>query len=190
QIYYLFDWGDGSNSGWLGPFDSGVTGVASHIWTTLGTFNVKVKARDVWGAGSFWSDALVVTITDNNPPDVPQVTGPAEGTPGNPYLFNFLSNDLDGHNIYFFVDWGDNTTSGWVGPYVSGTQIHLTHTWAEKGTYTVKAKAKDSMDAESDWGTLDVVMPLEYRFSFSLFLQHLFEQFPNMFPVLRHLLGY
>ena len=41
--------------------------------------------------------------------------------------------DLDGHNIYYYVDWGDNTTSGWLGPYISGTQIHLTHSWSEKG---------------------------------------------------------
>jgi len=190
QIYYLFDWNDGTTSGWLGPFDSGVVGVGSHVWTELGTYDVKVKARDVWGAGSKWSETLTVTITDNNLPTVPEVTGPAEGKPGNPYLFNFYSEDLDGHTIYFFVDWGDNSTSGWVGPYVSGTQIHLTHTWTEKGSYTVKAKAKDQMDGESDWGTLQVVMPFEYNFSFTVFLQHLLEKFPNMFPILRHLLGY
>jgi hypothetical protein len=190
QIYYLFDWDDGSNSGWVGPYNSGVTGVGSHIWTELGTYNVKVRARDVWGAGSIWSEPLVVTITDNNPPDAPQITGPAEGKPGNPYLFNFLSNDLDGHTISYYVDWGDGTTTDWVGPYVSGTQIHVTHTWAEQGTYVVKAKAKDSMNAESDWGTFEVAVPVEYRFSLSVFLQHLFEQYPHMFPVLRQLLGY
>ncbi|HUS99966.1 MAG TPA: hypothetical protein VMY59_06585 [Candidatus Thermoplasmatota archaeon] len=30
QIYYRFDWGDGSNSGWLGPYVSGQPGTASH----------------------------------------------------------------------------------------------------------------------------------------------------------------
>ena len=24
QIYYLFDWGDGTDSGWVGPFESGI----------------------------------------------------------------------------------------------------------------------------------------------------------------------
>jgi hypothetical protein len=190
QIYYLFDWDDGSTSGWLGPFDSGVTGVASHIWTELGTYNVRVRARDVWGAGSTWSESLVVTVTDNNLPDAPQITGPAEGKPGNPYLFNFLSNDLDGHTLSYYVDWGDGTFTDWVGPYVSGRQIHLTHTWSEKGTYVVKAKAKDSMEGESAWGTFEVAMPVEYRFSLGVFLQHLFERYPHMFPILQHLLGY
>jgi hypothetical protein len=190
QIFYLFDWDDGSNSGWLGPYSSGETGTGSHIWTMLGTYNVKVKARDVWDAGSNWSEALVVTITDNNPPNTPDISGSAEGTPGNQYLYNILTVDPEGQNIYYFVDWGDNTTTGWLGPYVSGTEIHVTHSWAAEGTYTIKAKAKDTMDAESAWGTLDVVMPTEYKFSFNAFLEHLLGMFPHMFPILRHLMGY
>jgi hypothetical protein len=165
QIFYLFDWGDGQTSGWLGPFDSGVVGVGSHVWTELGTYDVKVKARDVWGAGSKWSDPLAVTITDNNIPTIPEVTGPAEGVPGDEYLYNFVSEDLDGHTVSYFIDWGDNTTSGWLGPYIQGTMIHLTHTWSETGTYIVKAKAKDSMNAESDWGTLTFVVPFEVGFN-------------------------
>ena len=190
QIYCLFDWGDGSNSGWLGPYNGGETVTACHIWTVLGTYEVKAKARDVWGAGSTWSESLVVTITDNTPPDVPEVTGPAEGKPGNPYLFNMITTDGQDQNIYYFVDWGDNTTTGWLGPYLSGTEIHQTHAWAEKGTYTVKVKAKDSMDSESDWGTVSIVMPTEYTFSLLGFIQHLLGMFPNLFPVLRHLAGY
>ncbi|MBE3136124.1 MAG: hypothetical protein IMZ43_01835 [Thermoplasmata archaeon] len=190
QMYYLFDWGDGSNSGWLGPYSSGQTGTGSHIWTVLGTYDVKVKARDIWGAGSVWSEPLVMTITDNNPPNIPDITGPAEGKPGNQYLYNIVTTDLDGHNIYYFVDWGDNTTTGWLGPYVSGTMIHITHSWTEAGSYTVKAKAKDTMNAESGWGTIDVVMPTEYKFSFNAFLEHLLGMFPHMFPILRHLMGY
>ena len=190
QIYYLFDWGDGSNSGWIGPYSSGQTGTGSHNWTVLGTYNVKVKARDIWGAGSIWSESLAVTITDNTPPEIPEITGPTEGKPGNEYLFNLQTTDGEEQNIYYFVDWGDNTTTGWLGPYVSGTQIHVTHSWAEQGNYTVKAKAKDIMDSESDWGTIQVVMPTEYKFSFNAFLQHILEKFPRMFPILRQLLGY
>jgi hypothetical protein len=186
----LFDWGDGSNSGWIGPYSSGQTGTGSHNWTVLGTYNVKVKARDIWGAGSIWSEPLVVTITDNTPPEIPEITGPTEGKPGNEYLFNLQTTDGEEQNIYYFVDWGDNTTTGWLGPYVSGTQIHVTHSWAEQGNYTVKAKAKDIMDSESDWGTIQVVMPTEYKFSFNAFLQHILEKFPRMFPILRQLLGY
>jgi len=190
QIYCLFDWGDGSNSGWLGPFNGGQTVTSSHIWFVLGTYEVKAKARDVWGAGSAWSEPLVVTITDNTPPEVPEVTGPSEGKPGNSYLYNMMTIDAEDQNIYYFIDWGDNTTTGWLGPYVSGTEIHQTHSWTDQGTYTVKVKAKDIMDSESDWGTISVVMPTEYKFSLQGFLQQLLGMFPNLFPVLRHLAGY
>ena len=190
QIFYLFDWGDGNNSGWIGPYSSGQTGTGSYIWTELGTYNVTVKAHDIWGSQSIWSEPLMVTITDNTPPEVPGITGPAEGKPGNQYLYNLQTTDGQEQNIYYFVDWGDNTTTGWLGPYVSGTMIHVTHSWTEAGNYTIKAKAKDTFDAESDWGTLQVVMPTEYKFSFNAFLEHLLEKFPYVFPVLRHLLGY
>jgi hypothetical protein len=189
QIYYLFDWADGSTSGWVGPFTSGQTASAKHIWTVLGTYPVRVKARDVWGAGTVWSEPLNVTITDNTPPDVPTITGPHKGKPGINYLFNFQTDDGQEQEIYFFIDWGDNTTSGWLGPYVSGTTLHQTHTWAEKMNWTVKVKAKDSMDSESDWGYFNFNMPLIYN-PFAGILEWLFSHFPNAFPLLRHLLGY
>jgi hypothetical protein len=190
QIYYQFDWGDGSDSGWLGPYSSGQTGSGTHIWTELGIYNITVRARDIWGATSTRSDPLTVTITDNTPPNIPEITGPAEGKPGNPYLFNMVTTDQQDHNVYYFVDWDDNTTSGWLGPYLSGTQIHVTHTWSEEGNYTVRVKAKDILDSESDWGTIQVIMPTEYRTSFAIFLEHLFERFPRLFPVLRDILGF
>ena len=164
QIFYLFDWGDGSSSGWLGPYNSGVNGVGSHIWDELGAYNVKVKARDIWGAGSSWSDSIIVTITDNTPPTVPEVTGPAEGKPDKPYLFNIMSTDAQDQTISYYVDWGDGTITDWVGPYISGAQIHVTHTWTETGEYLVKVKAKDSMDMESDWASWSIAMPVEFQF--------------------------
>lgn len=65
QIYYLFEWGDGTNSGWKGPFDSGQTANATHIWTRRGNYNIKVKAKDVNGAESHWSDPLPVNMPRN-----------------------------------------------------------------------------------------------------------------------------
>lgn len=63
DVSYWFEWGDGSNSGWVGPFISGETVSASHIWSDAGTYNVKVKAKDTFGAESGWSSSLPVTIT-------------------------------------------------------------------------------------------------------------------------------
>jgi hypothetical protein len=164
QILYLFDWGDGSNSGWLGPYTSGQMVLTKHTWTVLGNYSVVVRAKDVWGAASFPSQPLNVTITDNTPPLAPEITGPDHGDPGNPYLFNIQTTDPQEDNIWFFVDWGDNLTSGWLGPYVSGTLIHVQHTWTVKGVYNVKAKAKDTMGAESPWSNITMNMPLDLTF--------------------------
>jgi hypothetical protein len=62
QVYYLWDWGDGNNSGWLGPYNSGVTCEAKHTWTQKDNYNIKVKAKDIFGAESPWSDPLPVTM--------------------------------------------------------------------------------------------------------------------------------
>ena len=62
QLYFNFSWGDGSYSGWIGPFDSGVEAVARHAWTEKGTYNITVKAKDSKGDESEWSDPLPVTM--------------------------------------------------------------------------------------------------------------------------------
>jgi len=65
DIYYLFDWGDGTDSGWIGPYNTGDTGSTSHKWTSRGTYKIKVKAKDTYNAESVWSDPLSVTIPRN-----------------------------------------------------------------------------------------------------------------------------
>ncbi len=65
QVYLWFDWGDGSNSGWIGPYNSGQTGSASHTWSTQGTYPINVKAKDTDGKESDWSEPLSVTMPKN-----------------------------------------------------------------------------------------------------------------------------
>jgi len=62
QVSYWFDWGDGTNSGWVGPLVSGATASAKHTWTAQGTYPIKVKAKDTNNAESDWSDPLSVVM--------------------------------------------------------------------------------------------------------------------------------
>jgi len=62
QVYYNWSWGDGTFSGWLGPFDSGVTIDWTHKWTVDGAYSIKVKAKDAFGAESPWSDPFTITM--------------------------------------------------------------------------------------------------------------------------------
>ena len=60
SLFYQFNWGDGANSDWVGPYLSGDSCVASHTWENAGIYSVKVKAKDEHGRESTWSDSLVI----------------------------------------------------------------------------------------------------------------------------------
>jgi hypothetical protein len=76
DISYMFDWGDGTFSAWLGPYASGATATGDYAWAAVGTYNVKVKAKDIKGAETDWSPAHPITI---NPPapilEIEAITG-------------------------------------------------------------------------------------------------------------------
>jgi len=61
DIYYYIDWGDGSNSSWLGPYESGMAISAEHSWSE-GTYEILVKAKDIHDAESEWSEPLPLEI--------------------------------------------------------------------------------------------------------------------------------
>ncbi len=70
KIYYLFDWGDGTDSGWVGPYNSGDQVIVSNRWYNKGIYSVIVKAKDETGIESLWSDPLIVKIMGDPNVDV------------------------------------------------------------------------------------------------------------------------
>jgi|GEM_PF-1655963 len=68
EIYYLFDWGDGSDSGWIGPFQTIDALHITHGYDDYGMYKIKVKTKDPWGIESEWSDCLVVYAPENTGP--------------------------------------------------------------------------------------------------------------------------
>lgn len=129
----------------------------------------------------------------NQPPAAPTINGPASGTVGQTYEYTFITTDPNGDSVSYYIDWGDTTNSGWIGPNQSSEQVTVSHTWTTRGTYTIKAKAKDVYDAESDWGLLKIRMPkgqIHTTFLFVNFFERLFERFPQAFPILRYILDF
>lgn len=55
QVYHYWQWGDTTNTGWLGPFDSGDVHIVTKTFTIEGEFNVKVKAKDTAGLETDWT---------------------------------------------------------------------------------------------------------------------------------------
>jgi len=163
-VSYGWDWnGDNivNDHDWTDFYPSGVTVNTSHIWDVAGTYNVKVKAKDVRGGMSAFSPNLTVQILPNNQPDKPdQPSGMGNGKINAEYTYQTKTTDADGDQVYYMWDWGDGSQSGWLGPSASGVTISTTHTWTVKGSYSIKVKAKDTFGAESSWSDpLPITMP-------------------------------
>jgi len=156
EILYQWDWGDGTTSDWFGPYPSGSVCKASHIWTSPGNYKVKVQAKNHLKK-SPWSDSLSVDI-HSHPPKKPTINGPTSGAPEKEYQYKIKASDPDGDTIYYYVDWGDGSNSGWVGPFKSGEETIVSHTWLNKGSYILKARTKDLYDEKSDWSQIEVTM--------------------------------
>lgn len=62
QLWYQWNWGT-KVSDWIGPVASGADAIQSYLWTSPGTYDVIVKAKDQYGKESDWSLAQSVTIT-------------------------------------------------------------------------------------------------------------------------------
>jgi hypothetical protein len=79
NVYYKFIWDDGSDSGWVGPYDAGEPASASHAWVQRGSYDVTV----------------IVKIS---------LTGP-ESDPSEPLPIKvFKLGDINGNDIFCFDD--------------------------------------------------------------------------------------
>ena len=114
---------------------------------------------------------------NNTSPGIPDIDGPDKLKPGEVYPYFFCSNDPDDDNIFYYVDWDDGGIN-WLGPYASGEKIYKIHKWLEKGTYTIKAKARDEHGNESDWATFDVKIEQKSREVQQMLFYRLLKQFP------------
>ena len=135
--------------------------------------------------GPIWT--FRTDVIANNPPNKPTIDGPTHGKAGAKYEYIISSVDPDDDNVTFRIYWGDDSGITSIGPYSSGEEVTVNHTWSKQGTYTIKAKAKDIHDAESELATLKVIMPKNKAFN-PLFLRFL-ENHPCILSMLRDLLG-
>ncbi|RLF57244.1 MAG: hypothetical protein DRN27_08160 [Thermoplasmata archaeon] len=177
---YFWDFGDEETSNNQNPI---------HEYDTAGNYTVTLTVTDdneTVAVDTTW--ALI--IEDNNPPSAPIINGETEGHYGESYEYIFESTDPEDQNVWYYIEWDDGSNSGWIGPYNSGQEITVSHIWDEENAYTIKAKSKDIFDEESSWGSLEITMPLNQQYYSFPLLQRLLELLPNVFPILRQLIGY
>jgi hypothetical protein len=107
--------------------------------------------------------SLVNNEPGNSAPQTPEAPlGQGLGTATFTYSFTAKAGDPDNDPLYYMFDWGDTQQSGWLGPFPSGEDGAGAHAWTADGIYDIKAKAKDTAGAESDWSpvtTIHLVKP-------------------------------
>ncbi len=173
---YQWEFGDGNIS-----YDQNPT----HIYNNAGNFTVILTVTDdnnITIRDSTW--ALIKG--DYNPPTIPIINGATKGRVGVTYTYTINSTDPLGGAIYYLIDWGDETNSGWLGPCPSGKEWEVFHSWNKTGIYTIRAMARGS-GGESDWGILEVTMPKNREIINSVY-NKLIELFPRLIILFKILL--
>jgi hypothetical protein len=157
------------------------------------TYKIWVNATDPTGSGLYTRKWYTFTTSASPPPYKPSIDGPANGKAGVSYNYNFVTSDPKAYDVYYRIIWGDGSSvSEWYGPYHSGQVIIVSQTFSTIGTFYIMCQAKNIYNTSSDWGQLQVTMPVSINLPslFHQLLEKLFERFPHEFPILRHLLGY
>ena len=176
-----------------GEYDTYATGeTISQSWDKPGVYWVQLKAT--------YDDheettETIVEIECNGFPDKPtKPAGDMQIRAGIPIIYKTSAEDPDGNDLYYIFDWRDGEYS-LVGPVASGKTATGIHTWKENGNYEVKVMAINEFAYWSEWSepleitvtkskTRDIANePLFYL------LQRFFNNNPNLFPILKQILG-
>ncbi|MBD3331355.1 hypothetical protein GF356_00775 [candidate division GN15 bacterium] len=62
DVYFMFDYGNGENSGWIGPYASNALCEHTYEFPAPGEYEVKVQARDEFEEMSEWSQSYTTTV--------------------------------------------------------------------------------------------------------------------------------
>jgi len=97
--------------------------------------------------------------TTSGAPFPPIIDGAINGKMKVEYNYSIKSIDPTEDDLFYYIDWGDDNVEEWIGPYMSGEEVIVSHKWSQQGTYNVRVKTRDTDNKESDWATLEVSMP-------------------------------
>ena len=61
NFYFMWNWGDGNISEWLGPYSAGHTICSNHSWSQKGTYAILVKLKDEHGV-EIYSDPHIFNV--------------------------------------------------------------------------------------------------------------------------------
>jgi hypothetical protein len=129
-------------------------------------------------------DGWIIKLEGNNQaPVAPDINGPIKVNVNIETDYLIVTTDPDEDIVSYFVDWGDDTFHDWTEYSASGSEIILKHTWKEQGYYTIKLKAKDPFNAESNLSELEIEIPRNIKQNTHSFLLRFLERIQNIFNI-------
>lgn len=126
----------------------------------------------------------------NDPPDIPIIDGPVVGRHHQEICWSFKSDDPNGDQVKYHIDWDDHGAQNETDFHPSGEWAEACHTFKPlilQGKYRIHAWAEDEKGALSAKEEYEISIPRS-RAIYRPLLLRLFEQFPNTFIILRTLL--
>jgi len=124
-------------------YDPGIlTRDTTYFWQVIFTQGDETVAGPIW---------RFTTAADEPPFHTAILSGPIAAGPGISLNFSAVSPDPEGDPVSYQWDWGDGTTSAWLGPYEFGQHAEAAHQWETNGTYVIKVRAKDTSNNIGPW---------------------------------------
>jgi len=108
------------------------------------------------------NDILRLNFTINNPPSTPLINGKTKIRCGEESTYEIISYDPDEDKISYYIDWGDGLNDSWSSFIPSGVKYNISKIWNEDGIYSIKVKAKDLNNFESEWSIIEVEIPIVF----------------------------
>ena len=128
-------------------------------------------------------DEVKVFKIPEEPPNAPTITGPDRGKAGDNIEYKFNAVDPNGDQVKYIIDWGDNNTET-TALNPSGIDVTVTHTWSEKGNYTIKVHAQDVNGLNGPEATTTITMPKNRAITWNSLLIMILEYFPFLEKIL------
>lgn len=149
SLYFFIEWGDGNQSGWVGPVQSASDYEVFHAYSDTGVFGVLAKAKDATSE-SGWPDTSFIHVGEYGPFVPHRPSGPETVSVGDSVTYITAAGHPLGKKVSLQYDWGD-TLSDWS-EFIAASQFYyLRHAFARAGTMLVRARARDALDHISDW---------------------------------------
>ncbi len=149
SLHFFIEWGDGTESGWVGPVPSATDYALTHVYEDTGAFPVLAKAKDATHE-SEWSDTSLVLVGEYGPFVPHRPAGPETVSVGDSANYVTAAGHPLRRDVSFQFDWGD-TLGDW-GEFVRADEFFTArHAFTRTGTMLVRARARDRLDHVSDW---------------------------------------